>query len=110
MKKHITQQQYEELNAEERGCADSYYIRTGLPKPENGPDFWEIGKMIAYLDEQAMLHSFSETVESNRGKWMDIYGFPINRTPMSEWCDKLWEKVKRMLAIDYSVNKSPFDK
>lgn len=106
MKKHITEQQYEELTKDEKGKADSFYRQQGTPKAENGPEFWDIGNMIEYLGINTVLHALRDPSQSAR--WLDIYGFDINHTTMDLWCDKLWEKTKRMLALDAEVNKSPF--
>jgi hypothetical protein len=106
MKWHITTEQYNELSNKERGVAESYFRCQGLPKPNRRANFWEIGRMIDFLFEAALLDKSLESTSPKRAL-IDIYGFNLSGTLREEWCDKLWNKVKQVLAEE--VNQYPFN-
>lgn len=101
MKKHISAEQYNELNEKQKRAAESYYRMQSQPKEQN-EKFWTVGRMIEYLDEASM----KETISSTNAGWIDIYGFNLSGTPQEDWCDKLWGKVT--LRLEEEVKSDPF--
>lgn len=102
MKRHISKEQYSELSEMQKRAAGSYYRRQSEPKEEQFELFWNIGRMIEYLDE-ASFHNMA-TSDFN-GEWIDIYGFNLSGTLQEEWCDKLWAKVK--VRLEEEVQRDP---
>lgn len=100
MKHHITEKQLNELTDKQLRVAGSFYRRQGGLKPKFGIMFWNIGRMIEYLNEAVFMTKVAK-LPIEEGQWYDYYGFNISATPQEEWCDKLWEKVKKTLYEEY---------
>lgn len=102
MKRHISKEQYDELSDKQKHAAESYYRSQSEPK-EAFELFWNVGRMIEYLDEALFYKMFAP--KSFNGEWVDIYGFNLSGTLQDKWCDKLWTKVK--LTLEEEVQRNP---
>lgn len=106
MKKYITKEQYSELTVNQKRAAESYFRRQSEPKEHEFELFWNVGRMIEYLDEAAFIEMDTSTDTTFR--WVNIYGCNLSGTLQEEWCDKLWEKVKSRLQEEVKADPHRF--
>lgn len=106
MKTYITEAQLNKLSEKQKTLALSYYRRQGQEKEPFNHKFWNIGRMIEFLNELILVQSLKTPVAKTG--YLDFYGFNINNTPIEEWCDKLWAKVKKTISEEVKNNPHYF--